>query len=111
LAETHGAQRLDPVLARPDPGAATAGPDTVVSDLGERAAADPITGLQQRHGFARLLEPQGGRQPGKSRRNHVQIASKSRFVVFCWTHRYNSRYRLPGSRENGNAADVVRSLA
>jgi len=91
-----GHQRLDPVLARPDPGAAAVDPDTVVADLGERAAADPITGLQQRHGFARLLEPQRGRQPGKSRPNHaiiyirhncygpLQIASKSRFVISYW---------------------------
>ncbi len=58
-------QRLDPVLARPDPRAAAVDPDAVVADLGERAAADPVTGLQQRHGFARLLEPQRGRQPGE----------------------------------------------
>ena len=44
-----GHQRIDPVLARPDPGAAAVDPDTVVADLGERATADPVTGLQQRH--------------------------------------------------------------
>jgi hypothetical protein len=48
-------------------------PRTVVTDLGERAAADPVAGLQNGHRVARLLEPQRRRQPRESRPDHTEV--------------------------------------
>ena len=91
-----GHQRLDPVLARPDPGAAAVDPVPSSLYLGERAAADPITGLQQRHGLPACLSRNAAVSPAKSRPDHaiiyvrhncygpLQIASKSRFVISYW---------------------------
>jgi len=42
-------QRINPVLARPDPRAAAVDPPTVVSSYGERAAAYSVSSLQQGH--------------------------------------------------------------
>ena len=68
-------QRLDAVLARTHPRAAAVDPRPVAADLGERATADPVTGLQQRHRVARLLEPQRRRQ---ARRTPPQPRNNSR---------------------------------
>jgi hypothetical protein len=66
-------QRMNSVLARPDPGSAAIDPRTVRPGLGEGAATDPITRLQQGHRMPRLFEPQRGRQPRESRSDHAEI--------------------------------------
>jgi hypothetical protein len=59
-------QRVDAVLARPDPGATAIDPRSVGEDLGVGAPADSISGFQQGHRATGLLQPQGGRQTGES---------------------------------------------
>jgi hypothetical protein len=66
-------QRIDAVLARPDPRAAAIDPHPVVASYGERAPADPVTRLQQGHRMTRLFQPQGGRQTCESRTDHAII--------------------------------------
>ena len=68
-----GHQRIDPVLARPDPGAATIDPHTVVTHFGEGAPADAVPGLQDGHRTPRLFEPQRRREPGESGPDHTTI--------------------------------------
>ena len=66
-------QRVDAVLARPDPRATAIDPRPVAENLGVGAPADPIAGLQQRHRATGLFEPQGGRQTGESRTDNAII--------------------------------------
>jgi hypothetical protein len=66
-------QRIDPVLAWPDPRAAAIDPQPVVASYGERATADPVTRLQQRYRAPRLFQPQRGGQACESRSNDAIV--------------------------------------
>jgi len=68
-----GHQRLDAVLARPDPRPASVDPRPVGAGLGECATTDPVAGLQQRHRVAGLFEPQRSRQAREPRARHTVI--------------------------------------
>jgi hypothetical protein len=66
-------QRIDPVLAGPDPRPAAIDPRSVRTGFGERAAADPVTRLQQCHRMTRLFQPQGRGQTRESGTDHAIV--------------------------------------
>jgi hypothetical protein len=66
-------QRVDAVLARPDPCAATIDPRSVWENFGVGAAADTVTSFEQGHRATRLFQPQRSGQSRKSSAYYAKV--------------------------------------